>query len=341
MQLALLLLLLALSTASALFPNGTCVPSSCLSSPYQLIWTRDYGSLCFKIGPQACSDPSGNDCCTTLTNSLQKIVLTADPSCQNSVQRITVNGGNKLGGVFFDVYTPTWGELRLENLGLDPSSAIGTEICIQIKGVATNCNTISSFCINGASKSCLNAVSCPPNTVCCPACPFTETWTNPPPSPPSPPPPSPGKLQHSPPPAAHHAPPPRKIVVKKPPPARLKRPPPPPPAPASPSGCDCCCCGSCNGGGWPSQSSNTVLETPSPPPGDAPPDAYMPPSDAYGPPPPDAYMPPDVDGGSGTLLTGTGDGDGDDDDNSTYYYYYYDYSPPPPPNEPTIPLPST
>lgn len=201
MALAFLLALLASTVKAYQFPNGRCEQNACTANPYTVSWVNS-SSLCFRVSLKECVETPQN-CCQSLTNNLNKFVITANPSCKNQFKGVTVNGVRKGGGVFFDLYdNNTEAELRVTALKSNSTTIQGLEFCIQSDAP---CNTQDAFC-NG---DCRYSSFDPFSHKCCPTCNLLvaardAAASSPPPSPtprrpPPPPPPPPRREPPSPP----------------------------------------------------------------------------------------------------------------------------------------------
>jgi hypothetical protein len=211
------------------FPMGRCYVRSCDSSPYQLVTTEmSPGRLCFRVDGKSCIETHDRySCCANFDNVLNKIVLETQPQCNTSISSVTVNGGNKGGGVFFDLYggngldiadvdVDVRAELRITSLRLNRTQALQTTVCINLRGV---CHDPTVFC---GGPVCRNAFFDPLGHTCCPTC---ELDGSSPPNPTfRPSPPSPPSLQNP--------------IFRSPPP---KLSPPPTPPVSKPMKCNCTC----------------------------------------------------------------------------------------------------
>jgi hypothetical protein len=259
----LLLLLTAWAPApvTAGFPAGKCTQRACDRSPYSMAWTTSTSPLCFLVGSasQSCNRSGTDGCCSLFENTFRKLVITSPPECSKSVRAVRVNGVLKGGGVYFDVYDATHGELRLTNMLLNSSTAPDTLICIT---TTSPCETLASFCRDPrGTGACKFAVYDPYAHVCCPTCPFGMLSEVVPELPePELPEPEPEAMPEAMPEQALYepyfpfepsSPPPHRSPLPPPPPPQQRSPPPPPPRspPRPPSQCSCapcaCTCSTC------------------------------------------------------------------------------------------------
>ena len=256
MHVFMYLSLLALVNPALCFPHGRCYVKSCAASPYRI---DVINSTCIKLVniKSQCVDNTKYNCCNTLSNKLQKIVIKSKASCNTSIKSVFVNGINKGGGVYLDSYNIDSSELRITNLNLMNINSV--DICLRL---SSPCNTLESFC----GPNCQISILDPSTHACCPTCDISFTADTPivtplapipPPPPPPPPPPSPkqpspkSKLppsQKTPPPASPKPSSPKSKLPPIPKPLLPKSYPPPPQLSPSPTCKDqiCnCTCASC------------------------------------------------------------------------------------------------
>lgn len=161
------------------FPQGRCYVPSCEATPYDINWisekilNSEYTESCFLISKKKCIDSSKYNCCNSFANSLYKIALSSQPSCENSVMNVTINGTKKGGGIYFTTYPnndsskTTGAELRLTALNIPSNIINNTEVCLTL----TNpCNGIADFCIESHSDLCKFAMFDNAAHSCCPTC---------------------------------------------------------------------------------------------------------------------------------------------------------------------------
>ena len=196
---------------TASFPAGKCFAKAASYSPYEPVLTsKTANSFCINFREKPCAATQYN-CCSKFYSNLVKIVLPSLPQCIKSVNRVTLNGQWKVGGVYFDVYNQIEAELRITALNLNKDQVLQSVICLSLKDA---CPSFETFCRTQNSTQCLVSFYDPITHECCPTCPLTGipiTSSSPPPprglpspppfspSPPSIPPPSPA-LSPSPPP---------------------------------------------------------------------------------------------------------------------------------------------
>ena len=134
------------------FPHGSCSNTACDLSPYDLRWSNSQdlpgaSVICFTVLPKACRANSQYLCCERFTLELNKIVVTADPVCINTIDRVSAqNPASPQVAFSFDVYGPYWAELTLQSLGLNQNLAVGQQYCIHFK-LGSICNSITNFCV--------------------------------------------------------------------------------------------------------------------------------------------------------------------------------------------------
>lgn len=178
-----LLLLLPLLTMNSItinaFPQGRCYVPSCDATPYDINWisetvlSTENTESCFIISKKPCIDSSKYNCCNAFANSLHKIVLSSQVSCQNSVISVTINDTQKGGGIYFNTYpnndsAKTIGaELRLTALNLSSNIINDTKVCLTL---ASPCNSVANFCIESHSDLCKFAMFDTIDNSCCPTC---------------------------------------------------------------------------------------------------------------------------------------------------------------------------
>lgn len=160
--------------ANAQFPYGRCYVPSCDSMPYQLVITKQQpGLFCFTINSKPCRETHSvyNGCCREFDETLNKIVVTAQKECKDSLSMVTVDGVRKGGGVFFDVYS-THGEVRITSLFWNKTRALGgREVCLHLRGM---CEDPVVFCRDNRGL-CRYAIFDPVHHICCPTCDFSIT----------------------------------------------------------------------------------------------------------------------------------------------------------------------
>ena len=171
------------------FPNGGCKSRSCISTPLAAagpVATVD--GFCFTMFARPCFDMPGGNCCATLTNLFQKIVLQARPECNRQVRSVTVDGAVKGGGIYWEDYGVGLSELRITNLQTNASMADGMVVCLSFLN-ASACSDPDVFFPSTQHYYSIYDVS---HNVCCPTCamtpvarPFGSPAAMPPPSSPA------------------------------------------------------------------------------------------------------------------------------------------------------------
>lgn len=206
-----ILVLHLLMAVAAAFPAGRCFEKTCDASPYliSVVPPPSPNMMCMQFSTKECTSARYN-CCSRFLGNLVKVVFPSMPACNRSIERVTVNGVRKGGGVFFDIYSPTRAELRVTALNMNQTMVLDSTICVHLRG---ECSTTETFC-GTQEGECKFALFDPLVHDCCPTCAmaFREPGTVWPPLPPPPrsfsPPPSP--KPSSPPPAKPSSPPPEK-----------------------------------------------------------------------------------------------------------------------------------
>lgn len=161
------------SVHSSCFPKGRCYVNSCEATPYDLTWTSmtydTNGNMiaCFTVSKKLCIDDTTYNCCGTFNNTLNKIVLSTQPYCENTILDVTVNGSKKGGGIYFDTYDTDHSELRLTNLNISRIRVAHTQLCLTVK---PPCNTIADFCWESKSGLCKFSIWDTGDHNCCPTC---------------------------------------------------------------------------------------------------------------------------------------------------------------------------
>ena len=233
--------------ASAGFPAGKCSEHVCSATPYTMRWTNtgsaggasgDSGLMCFQVDwNPACSSTKG--CCELFAQRFNKVVIAAPAACKPAFKFVTVNGVMKGGGVYYDTFDDNAnGELRITNLNMNASTAVGTTFCIK---ASSPCSTAAQFCDDGTGR-CRYAVYDVVRHECCPTCVMQTLSTNPQ---------APMLLTAPPPPPKQRTPPPPSsrpsmpITPSRPPPtepaADYGSAPPPPPKQKETMTCECTC----------------------------------------------------------------------------------------------------
>lgn len=157
-------LLLSISSARG-FPAGRCYMRNCTSTPYDMgIVEKMAGGVCFQFNEKMCIDDDKYKCCAKFNSNLVKLVVNSRGVCSGSLDRVTVNGVRKGGGVFFDVYRDGGGELRITSLNMEKKEVMGAKICIWLKQ-GSACPEWETF-----SKDNLYALFDPLGHNCCPTC---------------------------------------------------------------------------------------------------------------------------------------------------------------------------
>ncbi|GIL65253.1 hypothetical protein Vafri_19068 [Volvox africanus] len=228
----------ALLTDNDFPPRCSCIRSA-RAGPFVLGSPTSSGSTnfqryCFKIQASQYCDPKFT-CCDD-NQGINKIEFDVVPTCKTAIQKVTVNGRNFAS---YEFNAPL-GVLRITKLGLDATTAPGTDICFFLQKSST-CSSLASFCAagNGICKYAIFNLDLDDGTMsskCCPVNLVGPVPLSPPPFPPfanatarplAPPPPSP-PLPSPPPPS----PPPPSPLPPSP------SPPPPPPRSSFPN-CSC------------------------------------------------------------------------------------------------------
>jgi hypothetical protein len=120
---------------------------------------------------KACTSSTPDDCCNIFNRYVDKIIISSNPICSNSVKQVTINGVNKGGGIYFQSYNSTnnniEAELKLTALRLNGSSDVLTQhICLTL---APPCDSVNSFC-QGNNGLCQFALFNTDKHTCCPTC---------------------------------------------------------------------------------------------------------------------------------------------------------------------------
>ena len=160
----LITLLLGSANSYTVFPAGKCPPQDCtMFNPYLLVPNSSNDKLCFTVYPQVCD--SGVSCCNTLKNVFEKIAFKTYPECFNSVEKVTINGIKKGGGVYITNYTG-FTELKVTAIRWTINDALYKTFCVHLR---PPCQTLNEFC---RGSSCTYSVYDPFTHDCCPTCDF-------------------------------------------------------------------------------------------------------------------------------------------------------------------------
>jgi hypothetical protein len=170
-----------------------------------------------------------------LKNVFEKIAFKTYPECFRSIEKVTIDGVRKGGGVYITNYTG-FAELKVTALRWTINDVLGKTFCVHLR---PPCESLTQFC---RGPTCIYSVYDPFTHKCCPTCDFIfptdntqtlpdyQTDTLPPYDyyyPPSP-------QSQSPPPVLSNSPPPSPLA-QSPPPVLSNNPPPSPLAQSPPS----------------------------------------------------------------------------------------------------------
>lgn len=149
-----------------MFPMGRCYVNSCAASPYTL---SAFNSSCFNLISKPCINVNTQyDCCTGFQTNLEKIIISLNPVCKSSFAYVSINNQIKIGGIYLDVFdNNTRNQIRVTSLGLNPSQALSSLICIKFNNIA--CYDFNTFCQDTDGKCKYATLSSSVNT-CCPTC---------------------------------------------------------------------------------------------------------------------------------------------------------------------------
>ena len=156
------------SSLNAYFPVGRCYVHQCAASPYIFEWISTSNPACFRVNIKDCIDNSQYNCCTVLTNTVQKLTLPVNPVCgKTALSYVTLNGVRKTGGVYYDDYG-AFAELRFTALYMNANSFNNSLFCLYL----TNpCPNITDYC-KESDGICKFAMFNPDLHTCCPTCLF-------------------------------------------------------------------------------------------------------------------------------------------------------------------------
>jgi hypothetical protein len=140
---------------------------NCSVSPYDLNIVERVGDsgVCFNFMQKTCSTKDDKyKCCEKFNSNLVKMVLNSKSECNRSLDRVTVNGLRKGGGIFFDTYRDGAGELRITSLNMERNAVLSAKICVYLKA-GSRCNKWEEF-----SDGLEYALFDPLGHNCCPTC---------------------------------------------------------------------------------------------------------------------------------------------------------------------------
>jgi hypothetical protein len=100
-----------------------------------------------------------------LKNVFEKIAFKTYPECFNSVEKVTINGIKKGGGVYITNYTG-FTELKVTAIRWTINDALYKTFCVHLR---PPCQTLNEFC---RGSSCTYSVYDPFTHDCCPTCDF-------------------------------------------------------------------------------------------------------------------------------------------------------------------------
>lgn len=177
MFLALLIVFSAVSVSNCQpysFPRGKCYEKRCGASPYAFTWVSktisddlSKSTTCMRVHVRPCTVESQYGCCSTFRKQLKKFTMWVKPSCKDALVSVSVNGVEKGGGVFYDVYNDQNAELRVTSFdGIDENTASSTEICMTWR---SPCIHTTDFC-NLKNGLCYMSVWETDRHECCPRC---------------------------------------------------------------------------------------------------------------------------------------------------------------------------
>ena len=153
------------------FPAGKCPPQNCeVFNPYILKPNASSlldDKLCFTVEPRICD--SQNFCCNDLKIVFEKLAFKTFPECFYSIEKVTINGIKKGGGVYITNYTG-FTELKVTAIRWTINQALYSTFCIHLR---RPCETIQKFC---RGDECTYSVYNPFTHECCPTCNFV--WLN-------------------------------------------------------------------------------------------------------------------------------------------------------------------